>query len=562
MKQPPKPGKYAVLTAVSPSLWQDFLLFLQSFHRYCYYDLYVIDLWLSPEQIEFIKNQVNAHIIKLSEEISYIHPLRDGGWFSIATWLKPLYFKLVPKDIDYLLWIDVDTVVLKSLGPLFARINDSFLVMTDYFVESAPYNNVSLNNDELYAQDDIIIENEYKYVTVQAGVIGMAMHRQEDIKILDEWVRLVKLVLKDDKLMKYIGCYDQGVLLWVIHKFRRYDCILPIRDWNCPAIRNPYDISECTSRYGILGGDIINIIKHDNPTATIAHYAGNIKLHELIKIDSKIMHDNHCHIKKRRVFILGLEGINTQSLAESVKKNLNIANWVRHEYSEPNNRHGALSAEAYEKHNNGISKSNHLFKRLRLYSRNDCAVICESNHRLAFFIPEITKALNNECTFILVLCDPVQLIKNRLYNFCTWIDKLTDYPGSYQFDIHRAKSPLSSEFNIYRIISPTNVDIISRHLWEINTTLETIFHDASKVNTNITILWLEECSKDMPSVKKLFEPYIDQDLSIDRTHSSRYHHSQDTIEWIESITQANSTRICESIYSVLVRHNCRLPSFF
>lgn len=564
MKQPTVSGKFAILTAVSPNLWVDFKLFLHSLREHCHHDLYVVDLGLLDDQRDFLKKQKNVVILHF--DVDSANHLRQN-W---PQWAKPYYFNLLPNDIDYLLWIDVDTIILQSLGPLFAQATTGFFVLTDQFAPSS-----CINDDQLYARYSTSIDNRYKSLALNSGVIGLALHREEDRKIIVEWQELTNIVQRDPDIVDYIKLYDQGVLLWVIHKLQKFDCVLDIKEWNYPAKRNPYNLYENSYNWqapDAIGGNIFDNIRYDNQAAIIAHYAGLPKLSNLLEIDDKTSITNFRNrrgtIPQKRLFVVGLERSGTHTIAEAIRRSAKVETWVRHEYLERNGS-GVLAIEAYKKFHREANPLNCLYRRLKLYSRNDCAIICESNHRLAFFIPEILRGLNGDCKFILMLRDPVALIRSRLYNFSAWLNSLSKYPGSYQYDIHRGGSngfnPCISEFNLFRITPEDDLDIIGMHIWEICTTLNIIFTDTLKSGANLITIWLEQATIASKTLHELCRPNLD--INILQHHLKIKYgahnglHSSETIDWVESLITQNSQRITDAVYSVLTKHRCKLPNF-
>lgn len=559
MNQPTALGKYAVITAASPNLWVDLVMLLHSFRIYCHHDIYVVSLGLSEDQKIILEQQYSAKIIDFNDDITYKF---DNNW---PKWCKPFYFDLLPKDIDYILWIDADAVITNSLGPLFAKATENFFVLSDYFAPATCY-----NNPELYHKYQI----QYSDVVLNSGVIGLSLQREEDKAIIDEWQSLTRTI--DGDMLPHVTLYDQGMLLLAMHKLQKTHLILSIKEWNYPAKRNPYNFHENSYRWPInasqTGGDLLCNIKNDNPTAIICHFAGMPKLSNLLNVDDKSTIENFRNrrgiVKQKRVFIVGLERAGTHTLAEAISHSVKIESWIRHEYLEQGKSHlGALAAEAYHKFHQHAYPLENLYRRLFIYARTDCGIVCEANHRLSFFIPEIKKGLNGNCKFILVLRDPISLMRSRLYNFSTWVSALPKHAGSYQHDLHAVAShnfsPWLSEFNLFRITPPEDLDIVCMHIWEICTTLEVIFSDVKKSGVHLATLWLEQFSTSGKIVSDMFRPYIDQDVfqqHLNVRYGVRHNTpSVETVKWIEDLLVRNNQRIVSSIYSILVKHGQNIP---
>lgn len=278
------------MTAVSTEMWSDFLLFYSSLRDYYNGTLYIINLGLEPHEVQHLKS-LSAIVI----EINHNKYPKLANW---QKWFKPYYISLIRPVVDYLLWIDVDTVVLGYLDPLFAAIYDDFLVMADHFAPQS-----CLNHPSLYDTTRSLFECPVTDCRpLNSGVVGFAFPR--DDYILHEWLTSLEFVIKNPSVRQYIRLFDQGLLLWVMNRLNKTKFDYPIT-WNYPAPRNIYSNNyECELRY------------HCPANTIIAHFAGAPKLHELMGINHpNVMkyRENKRKSKTVRYIVFGLtkQGIHT-----------------------------------------------------------------------------------------------------------------------------------------------------------------------------------------------------------------------------------------------------------
>lgn len=559
-QEPRNPGKYAILTAASNNIWVDCKAFLYSLRQHCHYPLYIVNLNLDDEQVKFLNSQESVYVLPFSLDCP-THLLRNR-W----QWYKPYYFDQLPTDIDYALWIDIDTIILKSLGPLFAAANERFFVIQDYFAPES-----CKNTPEVYEKYPAPVAPQHEDLVLNSGVIGFSLKRDEDRFIIKQWQEFTNILHSDAIVSPGVSLFDQGALLWVLRKHDKLDCILNNMTWNCPAKRNPYDLFEDSYKWQsdnvtCMGGDIFDNVKYDNPNAIIAHYAGVPKFSNLLKVNDptavgNLRNKRGREIVPKRVFVVGLERAGTHTFVEALRKSSLVDCWIRHEYNP------LLAVEAYKKFHQEPWAPANLYKRLAMYARNDCEIVCEANHRLSFFVPEIYRALGGQCEFVLLLRDPIALIRSKLLIFSTWLDNLTEYPGCYQHDMYHARpiiDQVRSQFNKYRIKPPTDLDIIGRHIWEICATLDVLFTDIAKTKTDLTILWLDKLSTQTSLIAKLFPRMLNKTI-LGKQLQIKYGayqklHSNETIQWIDELLASNQDRIIQSVYPVLMRHGCVVPS--
>jgi hypothetical protein len=493
-------GCYAIITAFTPNFYDDFYLFYRSLRRYSRVPLmaFPVDYDEPPELPDDI------YSINLTE--AELKPFRNIGqrW---VQWFKPSLIKRACKrhKLETVLWLDSDIVILDDVRPMFEKALETFFVMADNF---APHD--CLNDDRLYEEYPSEVTEAEAKIALNSGVIGIRMPR--DKKIIREWEERTKIVARNPHLMKYISLYDQGTLLWAMRDLKLLDKVIKKPEWNHNAKRNAYEDGVMAQRWPVpdiprMGGDLFEEVKFDNPDAIIAHYAGLPKLTHLLHKDiqetQQFRWNKYRHAEPVRIFGVGLERAGTHSLAEILRRCCRVESWVRHEYTP------TLSDQAVTKWLGKECDDDVLTERLELYKRWDIQLLSEVNHRLGFFIPEIKDAIP-ESKFVLLLRNPLDLIRSRLINFSGWSSELYKFPGFYQFDVygmHKSFGAGSLDQNKHRLrpqAATWDLGPIEMHVWEVVETLRFVLKDLRNLpEDDYQIIWIEQLRESISDLSKL-----------------------------------------------------------
>jgi len=376
--------------------------------------------------------------------------------------------------------------------------------------------------------------------------------------IVDMWKYKVEIISNRSDLREKVKLYDQGALLWAMRDLDILNKIIKKPQWNHNPKRNAYDAyKQYRWPYGpkSMGGDTIDQVAYDNQGVVIAHFAGLPKLSHLTKVDSQpakqFRHNVHKNDEPAHIFGVGLERAGTHTLAEIFRNSCRHSCWVRHEYS-----HG-MSKAALAKWL-GESSDGFIEACCDIYNRLDVQFICEVNHRLSFFVPEIKEKVRNS-KFVLLLRNPFDLIRSRLRNFSCWGNQLHKFPVHYQlsaYTLHRDFGDGSYEQNHYRICPNCDMSPIEMHVWEIVNTLRYVLRDLKRLpDSEYRIIWIEDLSKSIKLIRQLVpNHYFDWDKMKDIS-SIRYGPSKlpaDRIaEWIEDEININFEFISKSFFSIL-----------
>ena len=553
-------GRYAVITAFTPDFGDDFKIFQDSIRRVNRVPIMVIPLDHSESELLKLR-QLNVHVIQFSDE--ELLPLRNIGprWMQ---WFKPSLIKRIINRVglDTILWLDTDLVVLDDLQPLFEQALESFFVINDYFDPKG-----CLNDDRLYDIYPTPVVEGQENTALNSGVIGM--HWPRDEPIINDWLEKVQIVAHNSQLLEYVSLYDQGALLWSMRDLGILDKILPKPEWNHKAVRNGYEFNKISFKWPTpttrrMGGDLIDEVKFDNPGVTIAHFAGAPKLSELCKADHA--QSRQCRFNKHqtkpitRIFGIGLERAGTHTLAETFRRANKTETWVRHEF-EP-----ALSHEAKTKWQGKPYNTKAFQRRLKLYNRSDVQFVSEVNHRLSFFVSDISEAVEN-AKFILLLRNPVTLVQSRLLNFSCWSEALFKYPGCYQFDVyglHRRFGSGSDQQNQHRLRPEKwNLNPIEMHIWDIVETLRFVLRDLRKLSkSSYEIIWIEDLAESWRQIENLIPDtiYWDEAKKLMKVHFGARVSccSKETEQWVRDQINENADLIINSVMDVLREFNVPL----
>ena len=563
---PEAPGKYAIVTAVSDNMMQDFMVFFHSIRRFHGYDIFVVNLELAPANVERLSYMHGTHVVNVDEEEVNKFKSLDKHW---RQWYKPFYLKSCP-HIDYALWLDADIVVLDRLDPLFAQATKSFFVIKDYF-------------DPIYCRNEEALYRKYPVscskvgqIVCNSGVLGYNPIR--DKLIIDTWLDFVKTVHADLEYRRHVHLFDQGALLHTIHKLNITHTVLPYKSWNYPAKKNPYEL--CLPKYnnlygnyqwpngGTLGGDIIDCIKNDNPDVILAHFAGLPKLPHLCTVNHEYSIRRNIQINspypQSRISIVGLERAGTHSMAEYLHRSCSSESWIRHEHIP------ILSYEAKAKHDGIDYKTANLEARIKILSRSDAPVIVEANHRLSFFIEDL--ATIPDMKFILLIRDPVDLIRSRMRNFAVWNSIIHKSPGCYQDDfymLHKVYDKYRDRndehlVNTHRI-RPTNIndlDIIEAHIYEVCKTLDLALEQLNNLDpTRYLILDINKIDKHINALHHFISPHFFNKHTLKVASKERYGKalnstlSTPSSNWIDNSLSGSRNKIIKHYNEVWIKHD-------
>lgn len=549
----------AIVTAISPNMWHDYLVFYDSIRRFHDCPIYLICLEMVNWQLEAIKHHKNVHTITMDEDRIEDYKKTHAHW---RQWFKPYYMEMISEH-ETVLWLDIDMVILESLDPLFTHIDRQFLVVGDYFAPKS-----CLNKYELYKKYKLEIPKDKAHIALNSGVVGFKPIRDKEIMKL--WRRKVAIAAQNEEVQSWIALFDQGALLWALQELDLYNLIILKRTWNYPAKKNPYEL--VTESFGEETGgvkspnDIIENIRIDNPGAVIAHFAGLPKLAHLCEPD----HNFSCTNFRRknggreikRTFITGVERSGFRTLAEIFRRSTNSESWVRHGLTP------TLAAEVQARHFGGDFQTHDFLHRMDLYARSDCGFVCEANKNIAFFIKEIRQKLEGSARFIITLRDPVNLIRSRLLNYVVWPDELHTAPPSYREDYRKFVLSTKDNSNNYFRCRPhtaEKMNLLDLHIWEIEHTMKHMIAVLQELPPHTwRFVWMENIRAEIFRLaqfagKHRIEPTVAEKIARQRYSVGLKIHSQETADWVEDQLNDRMIEIYDRIGQVMNAYNVNIP---
>jgi len=394
-----QPGSYGVVTAADSRYALELELLYRSLRRHHRVPLCVWDLGLPPRLVSRLVTDPLVTVLQPSPALCDTFP---DHW---QAWWKPLFIRDCPYELA--LWIDADCVVADSIMPLFGLLSECPVLTAEQRHREAARNPPELYADTAVTPDDRVLNS---------GVVGLRRGRDE--QLLRDWLELVEHAARDEQLRTHISWWDQGALLWVLHKHRMTHLIMQQSRWNRPAKWQLYNPDE----------DPLEAVVRDNPGAAIIHYAG-LKLSSLLNRDDGAVRgylSDYRRAPTRRIFCLGLEAAGGALLTRWVRDSCPSFGWVEHLARPSLAPEGALAV------GKAAAATGDLAWKLTQYDRDDCQLVFESNHHLGPLADRVWAALRGDCKFILIWRDPVSLVEARLRAGCHWPALRHTLPVMYQ----------------------------------------------------------------------------------------------------------------------------------
>lgn len=540
----------AIITAFTHNMVTDFRYFYDSIRRHYNGKIIVVPIDFDIVELDRLRSN---DIITFDVSDQSVYRFKEleptERW---VQWAKPSIIKKIADEyeLDIVLWLDADVIILKSLEPILEYIKTDILLIKDRFAPKS-----CLNVSKLY-------DGQESEVPINSGVFGFMPKR--DSHIIDMWIDKTLIVLNNTDLKYKISLYDQGCLIWAINELKLNEKVINKKEWNYPAKKNVYDDSKPLKwihEIDKINSCVIGEIGLDNQNATIAHFAGIPQLRHLLDVNNKstvgYIRNRFGDNSQSRLFCVGLERCGTHTIAEIIRRSAHNPCWVKHEL------YPSMSKEAYLKYNNKNYKTKEFVDRMKLYNRIDTKLVCESNHRLGFMIEDIYNNVTN-AKFILLLRDPVRLIKSRLLNFSMWPKYSNMLPTEYINDLSNLSKHFnggSADQNIYRITPNSwTGNIIELHLFEITETIRVVMDQLKSINkNNYEIIWLENINNDLTKIERLIPNEIYWH-NANRIKSTKFGacmnlHSKETEAWVDSIIDDNTDLILDRFYDTILKYN-------
>jgi len=517
-------GRYGIVTAISPHMWNSYLLFHMSLMRHNSYQLYVIGLELSDQQIEFVTRQPNTTLIIIDQkDINHFNTIGDD-W---RKWYKPSFIiKAIDNyNLEFVIWLDADIIITNSLDELFTHSIDKFFVVQDYF---APQ--YCQNKNELYANLNIPTPNDCR--VLNSGVVGMSLPR--DRSIIDKWEENVNTI-NTNNLCDHVSLYDQGALLLTLQNLDKLDYIIGNKNWNYPAQRLLYDNSK----------HVVDAIADDHPTATVIHYAGVPKLDHLQTVNSQ---QNISYFRKRygkfttaKTFITGSDQLLSE-IVTLMRRGTKFGGWFMHVDSP------SLAINVYKKFLNEPTIIDH--ELMNYLNRDDCPFAYTASPYFGPLFDELFIRWPN-ADYVVVLSEPFDTIKHKFHHYLLWPNKIDECPGFYQSDYGQATRSDQSLWyrNKFRIIVNNNSNLINmcvdEYMWMLEQALNFVQQKHGR------IIWATNAITAIDNIVSKSNMF-DRLLNISQ---SRPKHHPSTDAWINEFLEPFRQCINDAFLKLLCRYN-------
>lgn len=525
-------GRYKVVTAISPNMWGDYLLFRMSLMRHNSYELFVIGLELLPYQIDFISGQTNTTLIQIKTDDLHI----DGEW---QKWYKPWFIGQIVDHADLAIWLDADIIVTGPLDPLFERAEMGFFAIQDHFAPQHCH-----NKSELYAIFSLPqpIDNR----VLNSGVIGMMFPRDEII--ISRWLENVKLAHRERGIYDNITLHDQGSLLLALQQLNMLNAIVNNKNWNHPAKRLYYSSHV----------DIIDAVSEDHPNARIIHYAGTPKLSSLqaINLDRNIeyFHKKCGNFIPVKTFIACPDRL-AWTIISSMRRGSRAGGWFSLA-----NAPSLAKCIQNKFHDNPVNIDQNLISD---HDRVDCPNLYSAGSYWGPLFPEL-ELIWPDAQYIVVLEDLLETIKHKLKYYLIWPKKLMECPGFYQADYGRAvrSNKTLAYRNDHRLVVDESADLVGMCLKE----FEWSFHIALQFvadKPNRKVIYNTDLLGIIRSITKGANPRVFDKL-WPHIVQSRLPHHPDTDRWIDDFLEPHRQRINDSFLHLMCTHKVlkQSPSAF
>lgn len=171
---------------------------------------------LTDEQRGWCDRQPMLTVKALPEE-ALVAPADHQAW-----WNKPAMLKHAPFERS--LWLDADTIVLRSLEPVFRH-----MTTHPFFVVANPY--PGNNKPELLNYIDVADKNEN--FTVNTSCCGLDNRNGEHRQVVETWCDLMRFITHHpENLSGYVSNVDEGVMRVTLQKLGMTHIPWPDQHWS------------------------------------------------------------------------------------------------------------------------------------------------------------------------------------------------------------------------------------------------------------------------------------------------------------------------------------------
>lgn len=233
--------------------------------------IFVVAIWLDKSQLEWLEKNnipyklVQAHFFDDTARHKLLKNITNTN--NLCCWIKP--FMLQHSPFDNTIWVDVDALILKPITELTTGVQNSPLFFRDTFnPKEAP------NNPKLYQL--LPVPGFDPSLVINNGVFAINLER--DHVLYDWWIHCCYNAFLDPKVLEAVVCWDQGALLWALHKSQMQHLVLESSELNCPANFVTFTNLEGRINYSRNRNNFLEKLREHHAGVSIAHWMGPNKL--------------------------------------------------------------------------------------------------------------------------------------------------------------------------------------------------------------------------------------------------------------------------------------------
>ena len=266
-----------IIAAADAGYYPQLVLLVRSLRAACRYPVMVVDGGLTVAQVAALRAD-GVTVVPLPSSCAHLprpivaaarKRLPKGTWSGALAWRKPFQIRDA-SPYRRSLWLDVDTIVLDDVAPLFAYLDRGPVMFRETQAGWGAH-----NDPRLYERFPVPVP--LSGLTVNAGVIGLDQDR--DAPLLRAWCEMVRRALADPEILDLVQFDDEGALLWALHATGQIGAISDETSWNYSADGQwTAPVGRWERRRYVDDETLFEQIREAHPGKHIVHWIGQPKL--------------------------------------------------------------------------------------------------------------------------------------------------------------------------------------------------------------------------------------------------------------------------------------------
>lgn len=187
------------------------------------FGVYFLTAGLTPENTSALQKLEEKYPVKLSfvhvdESMLESCSIREGSYFSLATYYRLLAPRVLPPDVEKVIYLDCDIVVNGPVRPLWESDIEAKAfgaIMDESFYQDDFYRRLQYPKEEGYVNAGVLLIN-LKYWREKAGMercMSFLLRNQEVLTFYDQDV-LNKVFFAEKEILNLTYNFQNGFLLW------------------------------------------------------------------------------------------------------------------------------------------------------------------------------------------------------------------------------------------------------------------------------------------------------------------------------------------------------------